>query len=103
MNDYAELSIRMADLRYDKPAEIIKSDQEQIRDLITSLDQDQWGDIRAAFQGVKYARMSGGAKKKDPEYEAYQSVIEARSGRKGQLRSLGTDEREDDEQRFRQV
>lgn len=31
MNDYAELSIRMADLGYDKPAEIIKSDQEQIR------------------------------------------------------------------------
>ena len=103
MNDYAELSIRMADLGYDKPAEIIKSDQEQIRDLITSLDQDQWGDIRAAFQGVKYARMSGGAKKKDPEYETYQSLIKARNGLKEQLKSLATDYFEYDEQRFRQV
>src|SRR5699024_12366127 len=91
MNDYAELSIRMADLGYDKPAEIIKSDQEQIRDLITSLDQDQWGDIRAAFQGVKYARMSGGAKKKDPEYETYQSLIKARKGLKEQQTSFATE------------
>ena len=103
VNDYAELSIRMADLGYDKPAEIIKGDQEHISNLITSLDQDQWGDIRAAFQGVKYTRMSGGAKKKDPEYETYQSLIKTRNGLKEQLKSLVTDYFEYDEQRFRQI
>ena len=103
VNDYAELSIRMADLGYDKPAEIIKGDQEHISNLITCLDQDQWGDIRAAFQGVKYARMSGGAKKKDPEYETYQSLIKTRNGLKEQLKSLVTDYFEYDEQRFRQI
>lgn len=103
INDYDELSIRMADLGYDKPAEIIKSDQEKIQGLIATLDQDKWDAIRAAFNGVKYARMSGGAKKKDPEYETYQTLIKVRNGLKERLKSITADYLSYDEQNLRQV
>ena len=103
VNDYGELVIRMADLGYDKPAEIIKGDQEKIRNLIASLDQEKWGDIRAAFQEIKYARMSGGAKKKDPEYQTYQSLIKTRNGLKDRLKSLTADYFEYDEPHLRKI
>ncbi|MCI1974746.1 MAG: helicase-exonuclease AddAB subunit AddA [Limosilactobacillus sp.] len=103
VSDYGELSLRMADLGYGKPAEIIKGDQTQIRGLIAVLDQEKWGEIRAAFKEIKYARMSGGAKKKDPEYETYQSLIKARNGLKDQLKSLVANYFEYDEQQFRKI
>lgn len=103
VNDYEELSVRLADLGYDKPAEIVKSDQATNQELIQKLDQDNWNTLRAAFQGVKYARMSGGAKKKDPEYVTYQSLIKVRNGLKDQLKGLTTDYFSYDEVQFRRL
>lgn len=103
VNDFGELSIRMADLGYDQPAEIIKGDQAKIQELETAMDAEKWNDIRAAFQGIKYARMSGGAKKKDLEYETYQSLIKARNSLKDQLKGIVAAYFEYDEEELRHI
>lgn len=103
VQDAHELSIRMADLGYDQPAAIIQGDADQFEQLLTALDQPQWNDIRAALQGIKYARMTGGAKKKDPEYATYQALIKTRNGLKDRLKNLTANYFSYDEKQFRQI
>lgn len=103
INDCHELSLQMADLGFDKPAEIIKSDGEMISELTTTLDEGKWNDLRAAFQNIKFKRMSGGPKKADPEYDNYKGLTKERDGLKDRVKKIADEYFAYDEEKFRQL
>ncbi|MEY8442510.1 helicase-exonuclease AddAB subunit AddA [Lactobacillaceae bacterium 24-114] len=103
VNDCQELSLRMADLGYDKPAEIIRNDAETIFGLATTLDEGKWNDVRAAFQNIKFKRMSGGPKKTDAEYDDYKALTKERDSLKEQVKKIASDYFAYDEEEFKQL